>query len=84
VVLTGDTRMQAFRQTESFIEINGGTVGAGGTGDFTEDEPLGLAILSYDVEPRFQPRSVDLVEIDVRSGSARAEREVVTVETATS
>ncbi len=77
VILTGDTHEQKLTVTGTLIELNGGTVGAGGTGNFTEGEPLGLAILGYETAPRFRPRTADLVRIDVGSGSARAERTVL-------
>ena len=74
VLLTGHTHVAAFRTSTNFTEINGGTVGGGGTGNFEKNQPFGLALLSYTREDGFQPAAADLVEIDAHGGSARAER----------
>ena len=55
--------------------VNGGSVGAGGTGNLTEQTKMGIARLIYTREPDFQPLAADLVEIDPGSGSATARRE---------
>ena len=55
--------------------INAGTVGAGGTGNLLEREKIGIARLSYETKPSFEPLAVDMVTIDPRSGSATARRE---------
>jgi hypothetical protein len=55
--------------------INGGSVGAGGTGNLTEPTDLGVARFIYTAEPSFQPLAADLVEIDPGTGSATARRE---------
>ena len=56
--------------------VNGGSLGAGGTGNLA-DAPtrLGLARLSYDTTDGFEPLAVDLVEIDPGDGNATARRE---------
>ena len=54
--------------------LNGGTVGAGGSGNLGEGQPIGLAVLTYQQEPAFAPVAADVVEIDPGDGSARAER----------
>jgi predicted phosphodiesterase len=56
--------------------VNGGSLGAGGTGNLA-DAPtrLGLARLSYDTTAGFEPLAVDLVEIDPGDGNATARRE---------
>jgi hypothetical protein len=56
--------------------VNGGSLGAGGTGNLA-DAPtrLGLARLSYDTTGGFEPLAVDLVEIDPGDGNATARRE---------
>jgi predicted phosphodiesterase len=74
VLLTGHTHVAAFHTSTNFTEINGGTVGGGGTGNFEKNQPFGLALLSYTREDGFQPAAADLVEIDAHGGSARAER----------
>lgn len=53
--------------------VNGGTVGAGGTGNLGEGLAVGLAQVAYSAGP-FTPITADLVEIDPDSGSSRAER----------
>ena len=32
--------------------LNGGTIGGGGAGNFHENQPFGLAVLTYDTSPR--------------------------------
>jgi predicted phosphodiesterase len=82
VLLTGHTHTAEFRSSTNFVELNGGTVGGGGTGNLEKSQPFGLAVLIYTREdgadgPRedaFTPAAADLVEIDAHGGSARAER----------
>jgi predicted phosphodiesterase len=74
VLLTGHTHVASFHTSTNFTEINGGTVGGGGTGNFEKNQPFGLALLSYTREDGFEPTAADLVEIDAHGGSARAER----------
>jgi predicted phosphodiesterase len=74
VLLTGHTHVSSFHASTNFTEINGGTVGGGGTGNFEKNQPYGLALLTYTRDHRFEPVAADLVEIDAHGGSARAER----------
>jgi hypothetical protein len=74
VLFTGHTHVASFHTSANFTEINGGTVGGGGTGNFEKNQPFGLALLSYTREGGFEPLAADLVEIDAHGGSARAER----------
>jgi predicted phosphodiesterase len=79
VLLTGHTHMSSFQASTNFVELNGGTVGGGGTGNLEKSQPFGLAVLTYSRAggPRrrdFEPEAADLVEIDAHRGSARAER----------
>jgi hypothetical protein len=56
--------------------INGGSIGAGGTGNLAEDSTkVGLARLSYATKGGFEPLAADLVGIDPGSGAATARRE---------
>jgi predicted phosphodiesterase len=64
--------------------INGGSVGAGGTGNLTERTPIGIARLTYSRKPRFQPLAADLVSIDPGTGSATAQRQRLDAGDATS
>jgi predicted phosphodiesterase len=74
VLLTGHTHVPSFRASENFVELNGGTIGGGGTGNLEKSQPFGLAVLTYTHGSGFEPEAADLVEIDAHRGSARAER----------
>ncbi len=65
---------RAEQVVRNVVVVNGGTVGGGGTGNLTEGQPLGLAVLTYQHDPSFAPVAADLVEVDPGDGSARAER----------
>jgi predicted phosphodiesterase len=73
-LLTGHTHMQSFHSSTNLLELNGGTVGGGGTGNLEKTQPYGLAVLIYGREGGFEPVAADLVAIDAHGGSARAER----------
>jgi len=74
VLLTGHTHISSFRSSTNLVELNGGTVGGGGTGNLEKSQPFGLAVLTYTRADGFDPTAADLVEIDAHRGSARAER----------
>jgi predicted phosphodiesterase len=74
VLLTGHTHVSSFEASPNFVELNGGTVGGGGTGNLEKTQPFGLAVLTYTRDSGFEPEAADLVEIDAHRGSARAER----------
>ena len=73
-ILTGHTHEARLATSRNLVELNAGTAGGGGTGNLEKNQPFGLAVLTYEQGARFEPAAVDLVEIDARSGSARAER----------
>jgi predicted phosphodiesterase len=75
VLLVGHTHRADIRIDGEVTVINGGTVGAGGTGNLNEDAKIGAARMIY-VRDRqaFTPLAADLVEIDPGSGSATARR----------
>jgi len=73
-LLTGHTHTQSFRSSTNLLELNGGTVGGGGTGNLEKTQPYGLAVLIYGRQDGFEPVAADLVAIDAHGGSARAER----------
>ena len=73
--LVGHTHKQALAVTRNVVEINGGTAGGGGTGNLTEGQDIGLAVVSYRLEPTFLPLATDLVSIDPESGAATARHE---------
>jgi hypothetical protein len=52
-------------------------VGGGGAGNFDEDQPFGLAVLTYDRRPTFEPLAADMVTIDAGDSSASAERRLL-------
>ncbi len=74
VLLTGHTHRPAVRISDDLVELNGGTIGGGGAGNFDEGQPFGLAVLTYSTAGGFTPLTADTVEIDQRSGAASAER----------
>src|SRR5262249_52623265 len=49
--LVGHTHKQALDVMRNVVEVNGGTAGAGGTGNLTEDQDIGLATIGYRLEP---------------------------------
>jgi predicted phosphodiesterase len=78
-LVVGHTHTQvAERLAHNVVLVNGGTAGAGGSGNLAEGQPIGLAILTYENDPAFRPVAADLVEVDPGDGSARAERRPLT------
>ena len=75
VFITGHTHEPDLTRQPGVTVINGGSVGAGGTGNLTESTNYGLARLIYTTEPTFQPLAADLIEIDPGDGSSNAERQ---------
>ena len=73
VALSGHTHHQAVRSERGVVEINGGTAGAGGTGNLDERQPIGLAIITYRPDP-FKPLAVDLVQVAPGTGAGSARR----------
>ena len=77
VVLTGHTHEQELAVTPGVVTLNGGTVGGGGAGNLHENQPYGLAVLTYNTRPAFAPLAADLVRINPNDGSANAERRLL-------
>jgi len=75
VFVVGHTHQAAVEHFAGVTVVNGGSVGAGGTGNLTEPTDYGIARLIYTTKPSFQPLAADLVSIDPGSGSATARRE---------
>jgi predicted phosphodiesterase len=75
VFIVGHTHKASIERFPGVDVINGGSVGAGGTGNLTEPTKMGIARLIFTSKPSFQPLAADLVEIDPGSGSATARRE---------
>ena len=74
VFLVGHTHVAQLDVAPDLVVLNGGTVGAGGSGNLAEGQPIGLAVLTFEREPAFKPVAADLVEVDPGDGSARAVR----------
>jgi predicted phosphodiesterase len=75
VFVVGHTHVASIEHEPGFDVINGGSVGAGGTGNLTEKTPIGIARMIYTAKPSFQPLAADLVSIDPGTGSATARRQ---------
>jgi hypothetical protein len=75
VFVVGHTHVARVQHFPGVAVINGGSVGAGGTGNLTDRTPIGLARLTYTRKPAFQALAADLVAIDPGTGSATARRE---------
>jgi hypothetical protein len=73
LVAEGHTHAQAVGVRDEIATVNGGTLGAGGTGNLTESRPLGLATVTFRRGP-FRLGSAGLVEVDPGSGDSTARR----------
>jgi predicted phosphodiesterase len=74
VLLVGHTHHADIEVDRDFTVLNGGTVGAGGTGNLGEGAKIGVARMTYETVGGFAPLAADLVEIDPGNGSATAKR----------
>jgi predicted phosphodiesterase len=75
MLLVGHTHHADIQIDPGLTVINGGTVGAGGTGNLSEDAKIGAARMIYARDRSvFTPLAADLVEIDPGNGSATARR----------
>jgi predicted phosphodiesterase len=77
VFLVGHTHRPELTTQPGVTVINGGSMGAGGTGNLTDNTPLAIARFVYTVEPSFQPLAADIVSIDPGSGNSSARREIL-------
>jgi predicted phosphodiesterase len=75
VFVVGHTHKASIDHFPGVDVINGGSVGAGGTGNLSEPTKMGIARLIFTAKPSFQPLAADLVEIDPGTGSATARRQ---------
>ena len=75
LVLTGHSHDQSLSTSDNLAVVNGGTVGAGGSGNLDEDKPIGLAVITFRTRGGFEPLAADLVEIDPGNGTAQARRD---------
>lgn len=74
LVATGHTHKASVEAAGEVVQVNGGSVGAGGPANLRDAGKLSLAVVTYARGRAFKPLAVDTVEIDPGSGSARAER----------
>jgi hypothetical protein len=74
VLLLGHTHHADISVNRGFTTLNGGTVGAGGTGNLRQQQKIGVARMTYATAGSFTPLAADLVEIDPGNGSATAKR----------
>jgi predicted phosphodiesterase len=75
--VTGHTHSADLQLQPGVTILNGGSVGAGGTGNLADPDAtsIGIARFVFTAEPRFQPLAADLVSIDPKTGSSSARRE---------
>jgi hypothetical protein len=73
-ILDAHTHRLDLRADPNLLEVNGGTIGAGGTGNLTDDADYTLAIVTYRLQPTPLPLAVDQVTIDPGDGNASARR----------
>jgi predicted phosphodiesterase len=69
----GDTHVPAVDAADGVVAVNGGTIGAGGTGNLAEGQNASLAIVTYGERP-FAPLAADLVTLDPGTGETVARR----------
>jgi hypothetical protein len=74
VFLVGHTHIADLERQPNVTIINGGSVGAGGTGNLAEHTDIGIARFIYAVRRGFDPLAVDLVSVDPGTGSSTARR----------
>jgi predicted phosphodiesterase len=75
VLLDGHTHRPFVRADPHLLELNGGTIGAGGTGNLADERTnLSLAVVTYRLEPSPLPLAVDQISIDPGSGTSTARR----------
>ncbi|WP_210491971.1 metallophosphoesterase family protein [Patulibacter sp. SYSU D01012] len=76
VFAVGHTHRALVRREGRVTVVNGGSVGAGGTGGLSgEATPVGIARLLFRTTDGFDPLAADLVSIDPGTGSSTAQRE---------
>nr|MBF6620061.1 hypothetical protein [Patulibacter sp.] len=69
----GDTHRPAVDAADGVLVVNGGTIGAGGTGNLNEGQDASLAVVTYERGP-FVPLAADLVTLDPGTGETVARR----------
>jgi predicted phosphodiesterase len=75
MILDGHTHRPFVQADPHLLELNGGTIGAGGTGNLADERAnLSLAVLTYRLKPTPLPLAVDQVSIDPGTGTSSARR----------
>jgi hypothetical protein len=75
LILDAHTHRPFLEADPNLLEVNGGTIGAGGTGNLADERSdLSLALVTYRLQPTPLPLAVDQVTIDPGSGGASARR----------
>jgi predicted phosphodiesterase len=77
VFLVGHTHRTDLQLLPGVTVIDDGSIGAGGTGNLTEQTDMSLARFTYTIRPSFQPLAADLVSIDPGTGSSSARRTIL-------
>lgn len=73
-ILDAHTHKLFLQADPNLLEVNGGTIGAGGTGNLTDNANYTMAIVTYRLQPTPLPLAVDQVTIDPGDGNASARR----------
>jgi predicted phosphodiesterase len=74
MILDAHTHRLFLRADPNLLEVNGGTIGAGGTGNLTDRANYTLALITYRLQPTPLPLAVDQVTIDPGNGDSSARR----------
>jgi hypothetical protein len=75
MILDAHTHRLFLRADPNLLEVNSGTIGAGGTGNLADERSnVSLAIVTYRLRPTALPLAVDQVTIDPGNGGASARR----------
>jgi hypothetical protein len=75
MILDAHTHRLFLQADPNLLEVNGGTIGAGGTGNLADERSnVSLAIVTYRLQPTALPLAVDQVTIDPGTGGATARR----------
>lgn len=75
MVIDAHTHRLYLQADPGLLEVNSGTIGAGGTGNLADERSdLSLAIVTYRLQPDALPLAVDQVTIDPGSGDTSARR----------
>jgi predicted phosphodiesterase len=75
VFLVGHTHKADLQRFGNVTMLNSGSIGAGGSGNLTEQGKYGLGRLVYEAKPSFEPLAADLITIDPGTGSSSARRD---------